>query len=392
MEVLQMDFPISSQIQSLKPSATEEVDNKVEDMEQEGVNDIISLGVGEPCFDTPEVVKKAAKDALNMGKTKYQPTAGDYELRSAVCDKFQRDNGIEVKPSQVMITVGAKFAIFLSFQAILDPGDKIMLLEPAWVTYEPAAKIAGADVVHVPSRAEEGFLPDLDLIDQNMDDSVKIIVLNTPCNPTGAVFPKKLIRQITELAKQNDTFILADEPYEYLIYEGKHYSPGSDFENVITINAFSKSHAMTGWRLGYVTAPYPILENMKKIYQHSASCVTAFCQPGGIVALQDQEAEKEKQKMISGYRKRRGHMVNLIKTSSFFELDFTPPGAFYCFPSYNLNIPSVELSKKLLEEAHVATVPGSAFGQSGEGYVRLSYSTSMENITKAFQRLDEYFK
>lgn len=386
-----MNLPISSKISNLEPSATEEVDNKVDGMENDGIDDIISLGVGEPCFDTPDVVKKAACDALYEGKTKYQPTAGDHELRSAICEKFKKDNGIEVTPDKIMVTVGAKFAIFLAFQAILNPGDKIMQLEPAWVTYGPGAKIAGAEVVHLPSKPEDGFLPDPSLIEEKLDDSVKIIVLNTPCNPTGTVYPKDLVMEVAELAADNGTFVLSDEPYEYLIYEGEHYSPGANYDNIITVNAFSKSHAMTGWRLGYVTAPDRILDNMKKVYQHSASCVTAFCQPGGVTAIRDQIAEKEKQEMVEGYKQRRDKMINLIDKSSFLELEFDPAGAFYCFPAYNLDKPSVELSKELLEKTHVATVPGAAFGESGEGHLRLSYSTELDSITEAFERLDSYF-
>lgn len=387
-----MNHPLAERIIALEASATEELENTVKRMERGGVKDIISLGVGEPPFDTPSNIKKAAWEALQAGKTKYGPTAGDYELREAICVKLKTENGINAVVDNVIVTPGGKFAIYLAFQAMLQEGDRVMILDPAWVTYEPAAKMAGAGVVRIPSSDETGFQPDLEAIRRVMDDSIKIIVIDSPNNPTGAVFEKAIIREITALANKYDAWILADEIYEYLIYEGKHYSPGSEFENVITVNGFSKSYAMTGWRVGYVTAPKEILEGMKKICQHSFSCVTSFAQAGSIEALRSEKSRESTKRMIETYKERREVMLKLIQESDIFDSPVTTGGAFYFFPSYRLQKPSFEFARDLLEKAHVATVPGRAFGECGEGHLRLCYTASKDEIIEAFGRIKSFLE
>lgn len=383
---------LSEKIANLERSATEEVDNTVKRMQQAGITDIISLGVGEPCFDTPDNIKRAASDALWAGETKYQPTAGSYELREEICKKLKQENGIQVGVDDVIVTLGGKFAIYLAFQAVLQEGDQVIILDPAWVTYAPAAMMTGADVVRVATDPAKGFQPDMKTIRRAMNPAIKIIVVNSPCNPTGAVFHRSVIREITEIAREHNALILSDEVYEYQVYEVEHYSPASEFDHVITVNSFSKSHAMTGWRLGYVTGPKEILEGMIKIYQHSTSCVTAFAQHGAIEALRAGASRQAAKQMLEGYRERRAVMMRLIEQSDFFDLRCPPQGAFYCFPSYRLNIPSLKLSKALLEEVHVATVPGVAFGTCGEGYLRLSYATSPDHMVEAFKRMDTFFR
>ena len=251
---------LADAIVQVKASATEALDGKVKGMRRQGVNDIISLGVGEPCFDTPENIKKAAIKALMDGETKYQPTAGVLPLREAICSKLERENRIRTDPGSVVVTAGGKFSIYLAFTAMLQKGDKVVLLDPAWVSYEAAAQINGATAIRVPSSAAEGFLPDLDRIESIMDNSVKIIVANSPCNPSGAVFSKEVLSQLASIADKYGAVLLSDEVYEYQIYGQTHYSPASEFENIITINAFSKSYAMTGWRLGI---PWRLLTSWK---------------------------------------------------------------------------------------------------------------------------------
>jgi len=386
------DNILSKTIRDLKHSATEEVDNLVKRMRQEGVDDIVSLGVGEPCFDTPDNIKQAAVEALWAGETKYQPTNGSFELRKEICEKLRKKNHISADVDDIIVTAGGKFGIYLAFQAVLEKGDQVMILDPAWVSYEPGAKMAGADVVRISTNAERGFQPDLEAIRANMNSAVKIVVVNSPCNPTGTVYQRSAIREISQLAKEYGALLLSDEVYEYQIYEGEHYSPASEFDHVITVNAFSKSHAMTGWRLGYVTGPKDVLKGMIKIYQHSTSCVTAFAQHGGIEALQKRKSDQAAMVMLEGYRERRALMIELIKKSNYLELRILPQGAFYCFPSYTLNMPSLDLSQSLLQEAHVATVPGSAFGTCGEGCLRFSYATTLEDIREAFERMEVFFK
>jgi len=383
---------LATKIASMAPSATEETDNEVKRLLREGVKDMISLGVGEPCFDTPENIKRAAWEALLAGKTKYEPTAGDYALREAICAKLKAENGIRATIHDVMVTPGAKYAVYLTFQSLIEPGDRVVLLDPAWVTYEPAAQMAGAEVVRLPSSARDGFQPDLDRLRKTLDRSVKVIVVNSPCNPTGAVFPEETVREIAKMARDCGAYVLSDEIYEYLVYGSRPYSPASEFENVITVNGFSKSYAMTGWRLGYVAAPKEILKGMLKISQHSTSCVTAFAQAGALEALTSDESRIAAHEMVKGYTERRALMMDLIGESEFLDCEPAPQGAFYCFPSCRLPGTSVELSKAILAEAHVATVPGVAFGACGEGHLRLSYAASAEGIREAFARMETFFR
>lgn len=386
-----MNYKLAQKVVDLELSATDEVDNIVKRMRRSGITDIISLGGGEPCFDTPQNIKQAALEALWAGKTKYEPTTGDYELRDEIGKKMTRENGIDVGSDEVIVTPGGKFAIYLAFQAVLQPGDRVMIIEPAWVSYTSMAQLAGADVVSVECDPANGFEPNLDDVKAAMDDSVRFVVVNSPNNPTGAVYDASTLRGIAEIAQRHGALVLSDEVYEYMIYQGEHYSPGSEFENVVTVNGFSKSYAMTGWRLGYATGPKNVLEGMTKIYQHSATCVTAFAQAGAIEALTNEASKQASDEMMAGYRERCDLTVELLGQSEFFDC-VIPRGAFYAFPSYKLDRASLEFATQLLDQAHVATVPGAAFGQCGEGFLRLCYSTSRANLEEAFDRIDAFIR
>lgn len=383
---------LADMIVELEASATEAVDSAVKNMRRQGIDDIISLGVGEPCFDTPDNIKKAAVKALMDGETKYQPTAGAFPLREAICRKLERENSIQSDPESIVVTAGGKFSIYLAFTAMLEKGDKVVLLDPAWVSYEAAALMNGAQVIRVPSSAANGFAPDLEKIESLMDDTVKIIVVNSPCNPSGSVFPAETLRQLARIAYKYGALLMSDEVYEYQIYGREHYSPAAEFENIITVNAFSKSYAMTGWRLGYSVAPADIVEGMLKIYSHSTSSVTSFAQWGGIEALEGEASGTEVQKMQQVYAKNRTLMIELIQKSAYLDLEREPEGAFYCFPSYHFDMGSVDLATRLLEKYHVATVPGIAFGQCGEGFLRLSYATDSKSLEEGMERMETFFK
>ncbi len=383
---------LSEKVSNLPSSATEVVDNTVKRMKRSGVTDIVSLGVGEPCFDTPVNIKQASCAALMAGDTKYQPTAGSFALREAIAAKLARENGIQAGVDDIVVTAGGKFAVYLAMHAVLQPGDSVMIIEPAWVTYEPIAMLTGAKVVKIATRAEEGFKPDPADIRRAMTPSVRMVIANSPCNPTGAVYDRERLREITRIIRDNGAVLLSDEVYEYQIFEGGPYSPASEFDNVITVNAFSKSFAMTGWRLGYAVASHGIVENMLRIYQHSTSSVTSFAQAGGIEALNNEVSARAAKEMFQGYCKRRALMLQLIAESPYLELPAIPEGAIYCFPEYKPRMESVELAKALLEQVHVATVPGAAFGASGEGHLRFSFATSEEEIVEAFRRMNRFFE
>lgn len=382
---------LATRIVCLERSATEAIENKVKLMRRDGVRDIVSLGVGEPCFNTPPNIVRAAQKALQDGQTKYQPTAGDFALREEICRKLKEKNGIQVGVEDVIVTPGAKFAIFLAFQVLIEPGDKVIVLCPAWGSHSAIPKMFGAEIIHVCTSEADGYQPDLKAIKRAMDSSVKCIILNSPCNPTGAVYDKTIIRSIVECARDSGAFVLSDEVYEALVYEGEHFSPGSEYDNVITVSGFSKTYAMTGWRLGYVTAPREIIQEMIKIYQHSVSCVTAFAQAGAIEALRSQESQQAVDQMVEHYRRKRRLMIELLERSEFFHCH-PGQGAFYLFPSYVVRRNSLDLAQELLEKAHVATIPGAGFGECGEYHLRLSYSTTDEAIVEAFSRMEEYFK
>jgi aspartate aminotransferase len=361
-------------------------------MAQSGIKDIISFGGGEPPFDTPVNIQDAAIEWLRKGKTKYEPTSGDYDLRVEICTKFRKQNHIQVSPDEILVTPGAKMAVYMAMQALLEPGDRILVIEPAWVSYVSMAQLAGGDAIRVPSYENDGFQPDLDQVKKAMNRNVRLIVINNPCNPTGAVYSRETLRGLSEIAQKWGALVLSDEIYEDIIYEGTHYSPASEYDNVITVNGFSKSFAMTGWRLGYVAAPREIIDGMIKIYQQSATCVNAFSQGGAIEALRNPKSREETLKMAAGYKERCDLICDLMKKSGFFKGFLPPQGAFYVFPSYTFSKSSLEVATILLEKAHIATVPGSAFGECGEGHLRFAYSTSPENIIEGFSRIDSVAK
>lgn len=381
---------LNNLVVNLEESATEIVDNEIKRMKLAGVSDIVSLGVGEPYFDTPDVVKNAAKKALDRGMTKYQPTFGDFELREAIQKKLQIKNGIKRDINQIMVTPGAKFAIFLTFQTLLEPSDKVIVLDPCWVSHSSIPLLFGAQLIRIPTIENEGYQPDLGQIADALSSGARCIILNSPNNPTGAVYSRETIRRISELAENAGALVLSDEIYEDLIYEGDHYSPASEFDNVMTINGFSKSYAMTGWRLGYVTGPKILMEEMNKIYQHSNSCVTAFAQAGALEALRNPDADHAVNVMVDQFRRNREILTNYLEKSPYFSC-VPPKGAFYCFAKYSLPIHSVDLARDILTGCHVATVPGGAFGECGEFHLRLSYATSENNLVEALSRLDGYF-
>ena len=386
-----MDFMINHLVKNLEESATEIVDNEIKRMRRNGVTDIVSLGVGEPYFDTPEVIKAAAKKALDSGKTKYQPTFGDYELREAIQQKFLQKNHIISHVDEIMVTPGAKFAIYLALQAILEPNDKVILLDPCWVSHSSIPLLMGAELIRIPTIEEEGYQPDIEAISRSFASKIKCMIINSPCNPTGAVYSRDTIHKIMGLAENAGVIVLSDEIYEDLNYGVEHYSPASDFGNVITINGFSKSYAMTGWRLGYATGPKYLMEEMNKIYQHSASCVTAFAQAGALEALTNPRAAQAADEMVAQFRRNRQIITEYLQNSPYFSC--TPPmGAFYCFAKYFLKMKSIDLARDLLAKSHLATVPGIAFGECGEFHLRMSYASSEPDLMEGLNRLDNYFR
>ena len=386
-----MDSYLARRVSLVDASAADEARSVAKGLLSNG-HDVISLRDGEPQFDTPSNIKEAAWKALKAGRTKYGPTAGIAELRELICEKLFRENQINADSENVIVTPGAKFAVFLTFLTLLDEGDRVVLLDPSWISYSQGVKLAGAEAVRIRLAAEDGFRPDLDVIKEELDKrQVRLIVVNSPCNPTGTVFDKPTLSGIAKLARERGVWVLSDEIYEHLIYRGAHYSPGSEFDNVVTINGFSKPYAMTGWRIGYVTGPRMILNAMLKVCSHSVTCVPEFVQAAAVGALSDEASHRARDNMVRAYRERRDAMMSRIRASEFFDCT-EPHGTFYSFPSYRLQMPSIGFSNMLLEEAHVATVPGVTFGECGEGHVRMQYTLTKERIIEAFERIEDVLR
>jgi len=373
---------ISSRVGHIPESATMKIADIAAKLRSEG-QDIISFSLGEPDFETPENIKRAAKTALDRGETHYTQGSGIPELREAIAEKLKNDNNLDVSPADVLVTTGAKQAIFEAICTLIDEGDEVLLLDPAWVSYSAIVKFAGGKPVMVPVSEQDGYVP-VDL-QSHMTRDTKLLILNSPCNPTGAVYGKNAIKAAAETAEDHGVFVLSDEVYEKIIYGAKHHSIGNLIpDRTITINGFSKAYAMTGWRLGYATAPAPILQGMLKIQQHSVSNATSFAQRAGVEALRgDQGAVRA---MVAEFKKRRDIMIDGLRK---MEIECAlPRGAFYAFAKVSQFGNSVEVTEKLLRDALVAVTPGSAFGPNGEGYVRLSYATSRQNIEDGIDRIE----
>ncbi len=355
------------------------------------VPDLISLGIGEPDFPTPEHIRDAAKEAIDRGLTHYTSNWGLAELREAIAEKLQRENRIEADPkSQILVTCGSSEALFLAISSIANPGDEIIIPEPSYVAYEPCIRLAGAVPMGVPTTEENEFGLEPEKIEEAISEKTKAILLVSPSNPTGAVLGKKTLEEIAKIAIEHDLAVISDEIYEKLVYEGEHTSiaslPGMQ-ERAITINGFSKGYAMCGWRVGYLTGPENLVEHAMRIHQYMMLCAPSIAQYAALAALTGpQEPVK---KMVEEYGMRRRLMAKRLNDIEGIRC-ILPKGAFYTFPNISsFGLSSEEFCEYLIKEARVATVPGSVFGKSGEGYVRCCYATEREEIAAAIDRIGE---
>ncbi len=371
----------ANRVERVEPSATLAVSNLAKQLEAEGT-DVVDLSVGEPDFDTPEHIKQAGQRAMNEGKTGYAPSNGIPALRSGIADKLQAD-GLDYAAENVIVTPGAKQALFETFQALVDDGEEVVLLDPAWVSYEAMAKVAGATLNRVDLRPHDFQLePALDDLAAAVSDETELLVVNSPNNPSGAVYSEAAFEGVRDLAVEHDITVIADEIYQHIIYGRQHVSLGTlegMRDRTVTINGFSKAYAMTGWRLGYLAAPDGLVEQAGKIQSHSVSSAVNFVQHAGLAALEETETEIEE--MVEAFGERR---ELLLEEFADHGVDVpTPEGAFY------MMLPVADDDQtwctEALEEAHVATVPGSAFGTPG--YARLSYAASTERLEEAVNRL-----
>jgi len=379
--------PLAPRTASLTPSLTLAIDAKAKKLKAEGV-DVCGFGAGEPDFDTPAHIKEAASAALMAGFTKYTPSSGLPELRAAIAEKLQNENGLDYKPNQIIVNCGAKHSCYNAILATCSAGDEVIIPSPCWLSYPEMVKLADATPVLVPTQESNGFKITPDEFRAAMTPATKMIIINSPNNPTGAVYTKEELLALAEVALEEDILMLSDEIYEKITYDHTPHvslaSLGKEIYNLtITINGFSKAYSMTGWRLGYVAAPEPIAAAIDSIQSHSTSNPTAFAQKGAVAALKgDQSFISQMQR---AFAERRAFMYEKL-TSIPGVTCVQPMGAFYMLPNISsFGLGSVQFCQRLLEEQKVACVPGIAFGS--DAHIRLSYACSMENIQKGLDRL-----
>jgi len=374
----------------LGTEAAFEVLAKAKSLEREG-REIIHLEIGEPDFDTPENVKEAAIKALKEGYTHYVPAAGILELREAIAEYISESRGVEVKPEEVVVTPGAKPIIFFSILACVDPGEEVMYPNPGFPIYRSIIEFVEGKPIPIPLREERDFRIDPNDIAERLTDKTKMIILNSPHNPTGGMLEREDLEVIADAVRgREDVIVLSDEVYCKIVYEGEHESiasiPGMKDKTII-LDGFSKTYAMTGWRMGYGVMREDLAEKITRLMVNSNSCVCAFIQMAGIEALKGPQDAVSR--MVSEFKRRREVIFSGLNRISGISCK-KPRGAFYVFPNVKeLGVGCEELSDFLLTKASVAVLPGTSFGEYGEGYIRLSYANSVENLKKAIERMSE---
>ncbi|WP_294180536.1 pyridoxal phosphate-dependent aminotransferase [uncultured Clostridium sp.] len=390
---------LSKKAEKIKSSITLEITAKANEMKSTGI-DVIGFGAGEPDFNTPENIQRAAVDAMKKGHTKYTPASGILELKKAVSRKFKRDNGLNYNTDQIIISTGAKQCLCNAFEAVLNPGDEVIIPVPYWVSYPELVRLSDGVPVFVNTKEENNFKYTVEDLERAYTERTKMILINSPNNPTGSIYSREELEKIADFAKHRDILILSDEIYEKLIYgDSKHVSISSisedSYKRTIVVNGVSKTYAMTGWRIGYCAADKNIIKLMSNVQSHTTGNPNSVAQYAALAALNGENSQVEK--MVNEFKKRRQYMIEKIDTIPSLSC-LKPEGAFYVMLNISKTFGktidgqkignSLEFSNLLLEKEKVAVVPGLGFGL--DGYVRLSYATSMENIKKGLDRIEQF--
>ena len=381
---------LNETITAIAPSATLAITSKAAELKAQGIK-VCAFAAGEPDFNTPDCIKKACAAALDADKTRYVAAAGLPELRAALCEKLQKENGVAYEPSQVLVANGGKHALSQVFQTLINPGDEVIIPAPFWLSYPEMVRVAGGIPVFVKTSVEDGFLMSPEQLEAAITPRTVAVVMNSPSNPTGMMYTPEQLRAIGEVAINHDLWIVSDEIYEKMVYgdvkQASMASFGPEFyDHTITVNGFSKTFAMTGWRLGYAAGPKPFMKALFALQSHMASAPNTFTQWGAIAALQ--EAGPDVDTMVKAFTERRERIYQLISAIPGIKCP-KPDGAFYVFPDISsFGMTSLEFAARLLEEKHVAVVPGIAFGD--DACVRLSYACSMENIEEGLSRFADF--
>ncbi|MCJ7444671.1 MAG: pyridoxal phosphate-dependent aminotransferase [Methanotrichaceae archaeon] len=372
---------VSQRLASIQESPTMKISAMAKRLNANGL-DVIDLGLGEPDFDTPKHIVEAGCNSIKAGDTHYAPTAGIPDLRQAIAEKLNAENLLEVTSDDIVVTPGAKMAVFAAIQALIQEGDELVLIGPSWVSYEPCVAFAGGRVIW--GKVDENFMPEE--LAETITTKTKVILINSPSNPTGAVLEKNVLKEVRDLACDHDLAIISDEIYEKIIYGKEHISIGSMAgmeDRTVTINGFSKAYAMTGWRLGYLTGSKEDMKWVSRLLSHSVSQATTFVQKAGIAALHGPQDDMKS--MVNEFRARRDMFVSSLRALGI--PCSMPEGAFYVFPDVSEFGNGDVFSEMLLRNSLIAATPGSAFGSGGEKYVRLSYATSQLRLNEAINRI-----
>ena len=361
------------------------------ELEQAG-NPVIHLEIGRPDFDTPDHIKEAAKTALDEGKVHYTSNYGVPEIRRAIAEKLRSENQLDFdQNTEIAVTIGANEGVFLAIMAAINEGDEVLVPDPSWLNYFYCVAIAGGVPVSIPLRAEQGFRMDPEDVAKAITPRTRMLVVMSPHNPTGAVLELEYLEALAKVARERNLLVLSDEIYEKMLYDGAtHHSIGSlpgMRERTLVVNGFSKTYSMTGWRLGYIAAPKTLMDILIRVHQYTVVCATSFAQYGAVAAYEgSQDCVRE---MQAEFTRRRELILRRLQAMERIDC-IVPEGAFYAFPSIQaLGRSADAVAEHLLEDAFIATVPGSAFGKYGEGYVRFAYSNSYENIEEAMDRMEK---
>lgn len=379
---------IAQRMKGLGTETAFEVLARAKALEAQG-REIVHLEIGEPDFDTPKNVIEAAVGALRGGYTHYGPSAGLMEARTAIAEWFAKDRGVTCAAENVVITPGAKPIIFFTILALVNPGDEVIYPDPGFPIYESVISYFGAKPVPLPLRESREFTFSIADLEARITPKTRLLIINTPHNPCGSMLSKEDLRQIAELAQKHDFWVLSDEIYSKVTYEERHESitqfPGM-LERTVVIDGYSKTYAMTGWRLGYGIMPKDVTPHIARLMTNSNSCTASFVQMAGIEALRGPQNDRDA--MVAEFRRRRDYIVDGLNAIDGITC-VKPKGAFYVFPNVKaLGLPSAKLQARLLEEAGVAALSGTAFGPEGEGYIRFSYANSKENIGRALEKIE----
>ena len=394
-----MVVQLAKRVSELTPSSTLAITAKAKELRSQGI-DVVGLGAGEPDFNTPAHIIEAAEKAMKNGFTKYTPASGIPELKQAIVEKLKKDNGLHYESNQVMVTLGAKHALYNFFQAVCNPGDEVIIPIPYWVSYPEQVKLAEATPVYVEGTKENEYKITAQQLEDAITDRTKAFILNSPSNPTGTVYTKQELVEIAQVCQKHNLYIVSDEIYEKLTYDGvEHISIASlnedAYQRTVVVNGVSKPYSMTGWRIGYIAGNKEIIKVMTDLASHSTSNPVSFAQYGALEAIHGPQDELEK--MRATFEERRNHVLQLIHEIPELEA-IQPKGAFYIFIDVSKALTTKqrtfldadEWAKVLLEEAKVAVIPGSGFGSPN--HIRVSYATSLEQLQKGMMRIKEFIQ